>query len=284
MMSKQPSSYYKIAEAIDYLHNNFKQQPSLAEIASSVHLSPFHFQRMFSDWAGVSPKKFMQFLSVEYAKDRLKNHRESLLETALQTGLSGPSRLHDLFVTIEGMTPGQYKQAGLQLVINYYLYPTVFGEVLIASTLRGVCHVGFVATLEEGVELLAAKFQQAQLQHESDALQQAALKVFQHDWSAPYTPNTKVKLHLKGTDFQLKVWQALLSIPVASLATYGQLATSIGTPKASRAVGTAISNNPVAFLIPCHRVIRATGHFGEYRWGSTRKSAMIGWEAAQHYG
>lgn len=277
-MSHQITAYEKVAKAIHYIEQNLKQQPSLDDIAASVHLSPYHFQRMFTAWAGVSPKKFMQFLSVEYAKNRLLNHRESLLDTAYETGLSGSSRLHDLFVNIEGMTPGEYKNGGKKLLINYQFSISIFGELIVASTAKGVCHLAFVDDRQSAIKQLRERFPNAQLCCVLDEMQRDAIAFFQGDWHSQ-SP-AKIRLHLKGTDFQLKVWQALLTIGSADLSSYGQLAQSIGNPNASRAVGTAIANNPVAYLIPCHRVIQATGSFGGYRWGATRKSAIIGWEAA----
>jgi AraC family transcriptional regulator, regulatory protein of adaptative response / methylated-DNA-[protein]-cysteine methyltransferase len=269
------TDYERIEKAIIYLRDHFKEQPDLDEIAKQIHLSPFHFQRLFKEWAGVSPKKFLQYVSVEYAKDLLKQ-KHSLSEVSYETGLSGTSRLHDLFVGIEGMTPGEYKNGGEQLLINYSLAETLFGDVIIASTNKGVCHLAFVSGEHEGITSLRTHFYSAELHQKTDMFQQEALKIFSKDWS----DLTKIKLHLKASPFQLKVWQSLLRIPFGSLSTYADLASEIKNPRASRAVGTAISHNPVAFLIPCHRVIKSTGIVGEYHWGSTRKSAILAWEAA----
>lgn len=277
-MFTEQASYQKIAGAIEFIKANFKQQPSLDEIAASVHLSPFHFQRMFTQWAGVSPKKFMQFLSLEYAKERLQEHRESILEVALQTGLSGSSRLHDLFINIEGMTPGEYKNGGAQLAIEYHWQATLFGPVFIASTPKGVCHVEFIESLELGIDALRERF--------PNALFSAVLSVYSQqvlDFLSQTTvqaADTKISLHIQGSAFQLKVWQALLQVPQGGLASYSDIAQAIDSPNASRAVASAIASNNVAFLIPCHRVIRANGHSGGYRWGETRKSAIIAWEGA----
>ncbi|HVZ25911.1 MAG TPA: methylated-DNA--[protein]-cysteine S-methyltransferase [Sediminibacterium sp.] len=270
------TDYERIARAIAYIQANFKEQPALEEVARQVYVSPFHFQRLFKEWAGVSPKKFLQFLSVEYAK-RLLEKNQSLSAVSFETGLSSTSRLHDLFISIEGMSPAAYKRGGENLQIHYSFAETLFGNIIIASTLVGICHLSFTDSDSEGFENLKRQFPNARLLQKTDELQQKALQFFSGDW----TDLSKVKLHLKGTDFQLKVWQSLLKIPFGGLSTYTAVAREIANDKAGRAVGTAIGNNPVAFLIPCHRVIRSTGFFGEYHWGVTRKSAIIGWEASQ---
>ncbi|SFT89864.1 AraC family transcriptional regulator, regulatory protein of adaptative response / methylated-DNA-[protein]-cysteine methyltransferase [Algoriphagus locisalis] len=277
MNESQYINYQRIAEAINYIQENFKRQPSLEEIAEQVHLSPFHFQRMFSEWAGVSPKKFMQFLSVEYAKQLLQGMEATLFEAAQETGLSGTGRLHDLFVKIEGMTPGEFKNGGEKLQINYSFAESPFGEIIVASTSKGICHLAFFSDRNEGETTMKARFPNASYHQLVDSIQQEALFIFQHDWNKL----NQIKLHLHGTPFQLKVWDALLRIPMGNLTTYGSIAGEIEKPKASRAIGTAIGSNPVAFLIPCHRVIQSSGKLGGYMWGTTRKSAIIGWEAAQ---
>jgi len=270
-------NYHRIAVAIDYIKSNFKQQPSLDEIASVVGLSSFHFQRLFSNWAGVSPKKFIQYLSLEYAKQLMKNNHTTLLDTAYETGLSGTSRLHDLFINIEGMSPGEYKNGGKNLSINYCFAESPFGQIIVASTNKGVCHMSFEEDENQALFNLKSCFPYAKYHQVVDKLQRNALFIFQKDWSQI----DQIKLHIKGTDFQLKVWETLLKIPLGSLATYGVIADNIDRPKAARAVGTAIGNNPVAFLIPCHRVIQKNGNIGGYIWGDTRKSAIIGWEASK---
>jgi AraC family transcriptional regulator of adaptative response/methylated-DNA-[protein]-cysteine methyltransferase len=277
MIEQEKVNYQKIAKAIAYIKTNFKEQPSLADIAASANLSVFHFQRLFSNWAGVSPKKFMQYTSIEYAKNILKNKQLTLLDTAYETGLSGPSRLHDLFINIEGMTPGEFKNGGENLEINYCFATSPFGKIIVASTTKGVCHMFFDEDEARALNDLKKKFAKAKYHQITDKFQQDALFIFQKNWSKLNT----IKLHLAGTAFQLKVWETLLKIPTGKLTTYGHLAKTIGKPKASRAVGTAIGNNPVAYLIPCHRVIQANGNSGEYMWGETRKTAIIGWEAAQ---
>ena len=277
MNSQAVTNYSRIAEAIKYLTDNFKSQPGLDEVAEEVSLSPFHFQRMFTEWAGVSPKKFLQYLIVEYAKKILKDSRLSLFDTAIETGLSGSGRLHDLFINIEGMTPGEYKNGGENLVINYSLAESPFGVILVASTPKGICHMSFEDDNKIGFHTIQKKFPNARFNQMVDLMQQNVLYIFTHDW----TKLQNVKLHLKGTAFQLKVWETLLKIPLGSLTSYGAIAEHIQLPHASRAVGTAIGDNPVAFLIPCHRIIQSTGAFGGYHWGIVRKSAIIGWEAAQ---
>jgi AraC family transcriptional regulator of adaptative response/methylated-DNA-[protein]-cysteine methyltransferase len=277
MKTQDAVTYRKIEEAIGYLYQNFRQQPTLETIAEKVHLSPFHFQRLFSDWAGVSPKKFIQYLSVEYAKSILNDKQATLFDAAYETGLSGTGRLHDLFVKIEGMTPGEFKNGGENLTINYSYAQTPFGNILVASTPKGICHIGFADDEKTAFKVLQQSFPNALFHQILDLNQQNALLIFTHDWQKLH----QIKLHLKGTDFQLKVWESLLKIPMGKLSTYGKIAQQIQKPTASRAVGTAIGDNPVAFLIPCHRVIQSTGVFGQYHWGSNRKTAMIGWEAAQ---
>lgn len=276
MMNQEELNYQRVAEAINYIKKNYKQQPSLDEIAEKINLSPFHFQKIFTDWAGVSPKKFLQFISLNHAKQLLQKKESTLFDVAFQTGLSGTSRLHDLFVSIEGMTPREYKNGGENLIIDFNFYFSSFGEVLIASTNKGVCFMAFADDRASEIRNLKLQFPNADFQHRPHHLHEQALLIFSKDWKE----KNQLKLHLKGTAFQLKVWEALLKIPSGNLSTYGTIAQEIENPKASRAVGTAIGSNPVAFLIPCHRVIQSTGEFGGYRWGSTRKTAMIGWEAA----
>lgn len=270
------TDYERIEKAIIFLKKNFKEQPDLDEVAKQVYLSPFHFQRLFKEWAGVSPKKFLQFISVEYAKELLQQ-KMSLADVSFETGLSGTSRLHDLFISIEGMTPGEYKNGGEALSLHYSFAETPFGDIIIASTPKGICHLSFVADEASGRETLKHIFPNAALAQKTDILQQNALRFFKGDWS----DLEKVKLHLKATPFQVKVWQSLLRIPLGDISTYATIANNIQNEKASRAVGTAIGSNPVAYLIPCHRVIRSTGVTGEYHWGSARKTAILGWEAAK---
>ncbi|NMR35723.1 methylated-DNA--[protein]-cysteine S-methyltransferase [Chryseobacterium aquaticum] len=271
--------YQRIAKAIEYIQSNFKLQPNLDEVAEKVNLSPAHFQKIFTDWAGTSPKKFLQFISLEHAKNLLKEEKANLFDAALETGLSSTSRLHDLFVNIEGMSPAEYKNGGKNLNINYSFSESPFGEIMTASTGKGVCYMAFAENKENALRDLVNKFPNASFFETKDEFQINALSIFHKDWTELNT----IKLHLKGTDFQLKVWESLLTIPLGKLSTYGKLAEKIGSAKASRAVGTAIGSNPVAFLIPCHRVIQSTGKIGGYMWGSDRKQMMIGWESSKVY-
>jgi AraC family transcriptional regulator of adaptative response/methylated-DNA-[protein]-cysteine methyltransferase len=279
MTEQQNINYRRIAEAIEYIQINFKEQPDLDDVAKKVHLSQFHFQRLFSEWAGTSPKKFLQYTTVEYAKTLLKENQATLFETAHETGLSGTGRLHDLFINIEGMTPAEYKNGGKDLAINYSFAESPFGNILVASTEKGICYMAFADDEQIAFSTMQNHFPNAHFRQMVDLLQQNALYIFTQDW----TKLNQIKLHLKGTDFQLKVWQALLKIPLGHLTTYGAIADIIENPNASRAVGSAIGSNPVAFLIPCHRVIQSTGIFGGYRWGSTRKTVIIGWEATKYH-
>jgi len=268
----------RMKAAILFLVENYTTQPKLNEIASHVHMSSFHFQRMFQQWVGVTPKQFVQYLSVEHAKKILKETRATLFDATCELGFSGTSRLHDLFVNIEGMTPGEYRNGGANLSINYAFADTPFGTVIVASTDKGICHMTFADEgNEHALENLKKTFPNAEFQHFLDMKQQNALFVFTQDWSKL----KEIKLHLKGTDFQLKVWETLLNVPLGGLTTYSDLAFKSGYDKAQRAVGTALGNNPVVFLIPCHRVIKSTGIIGNYRYGEVRKNAIIGWEAAK---
>lgn len=280
MKDQQHINYERVAKAIDFIKENFKEQPNLNEIAEHIHLSPFHFQRLFTEWAGTSPKKFLQYISIEHAKKVLTGDKQiTLFDTAYETGLSSTSRLHDLFINIEGMTPAEFHLGGQNLTIQYSFSESPFGRLIIASTGKGICYMAFSTEDAEALENLKSKFPNAVFKQNLDALQKNALSIFQNDWSKL----PEIKLHLKGTDFQLKVWESLLKIPMGKLTTYGKIAQQIENPNASRAVGTAIGTNPVAFLIPCHRVIQSTGTFGGYMWGNTRKTAIIGWEGAKSY-
>ncbi|EMO31997.1 methylated-DNA--[protein]-cysteine S-methyltransferase [Leptospira santarosai str. HAI821] len=270
--------YKKIAEAIQFIQKNVVFQPELDEIAKSVNLSPFHFQRLFTEWAGVSPKQFLQYLTLQNAKSILSKPRATLFDAAFEIGLSGTSRLHDLFVKIEGMTPGEFKNGGEKLKIRYSFQKNVFGDYLIASTEKGICNLYFYnVSKERVVSELKEQWNQANLVQQTDENQNRVVRFFDKTFDG----KEKIKVHLKGTDFQIKVWEALLKIPEGQLSSYADIADSIGQKSASRAVGTAIGKNPIGYLIPCHRVIKSTGGIGEYRWGSERKMAMIGWEISR---
>ncbi|MEW5828639.1 MAG: methylated-DNA--[protein]-cysteine S-methyltransferase [Chloroflexota bacterium] len=268
--------YRRIEQAILYLENHAQSQPELGEIASAVGLSEFHFQRMFSRWAGISPKRFLQFLTREGAKDLLARS-EDLLDTAYGVGLSSLGRLHDLFVTTEAVTPGEYKSGGAGVTIRYGLHETPFGRALIGVTERGICHLGFVGKSEgEAVDSLVSDWPQAKMVEDFRSTAPLVGPIF----DLTQRGVTPLRLHLRGTNFQLKVWEALLRIPPGSVTSYQDLAAQAGRPGASRAVGSALGRNPVAVLIPCHRVIRKLGEFGEYRYGAARKKALLVWEAS----
>lgn len=243
-------------------------------------MSPFHFQRIFADWAGVSPKKFVQHLSLAHAKRLLRQPGASVLGSALDTGLSGPARLHDLFVGIEAMTPGEFKSGGAALLFRHRVVATALGPVLLVSTDKGLARLVFLDSEPDALEALRAGFPNAGFHEADDPHQRAALGFFQ----GADRPRERVDLHLKGTPFQLQVWQALLRIPAGELRSYGNLASDLGRPGATRAVGSSVGRNPVACLIPCHRVIRGDGDLSGYRWGPGRKRVLIAWEAARREG
>lgn len=274
--TEQHPTYQRMARAIAYMQAHYQQQPSLQDVAASVHLSPQHFQRVFSQWAGVSPKKFIQHLSLQQAKTLLQQ-QASVLDTAHTSGLSGSGRLHDLFIQLEGMTPGEYKNGGARLNIAYEYADSPLGRLLLASTDKGLCHLHFIDDEQQALNELQVAFPQAQLHAGHSALHQQALRVF----TQPRDKPNSLRLHLRGTPFQLKVWQGLLRIPAGQLRSYGTLAHELGCPQSARAVGTAIGRNPVAYLIPCHRVIQASGQPGGYRWGVLRKRGLLAQEIAQ---
>lgn len=278
--SQQASDYQRVAHAIDYLETNFRRQPGLDEIAASVHLSKYHFQRLFKEWAGISPSQFMQFLTIEYAKQRLVES-QSVYDTSLDVGLSGAGRLHDLFVTFEAITPGDYKKRGSGVQITYGFHDTPFGVCLLASTERGICSLNFVSNGEmTAKERLRTDWPQAELTEDSLQTQVIVNQIFS---SLPGRQSRPFHLLLKGTNFQVNVWRALLSIPPGAMVSYQDVAAYIGKPNATRAVANAIAHNPVGYLIPCHRVIRKSGDVQGYRWGTTRKRAILGWEASYQY-
>lgn len=270
------SDYARVERAIRYLDRPHAAPPSLAEVARYVGLSESHFQRMFTRWAGISPKRFLQHRTAERVKQLLREPRP-VLAAAYDAGLSGPGRLHDLIVNAEAVTPGEYQQRGLGLTVRYGFHPTPFGDCLIAVTARGICHLAFTAPVSrrEALARLAHDWPLAQLLPDQAGTREMAAKAFPPPGTAA-TPS--LALHVKGTNFQLKVWRALLEIPVGTVTTYGALATKVGDPKASRAVGTAVGSNPVSYLIPCHRVIRASGELGGYAWGVDRKRVMLATE------
>jgi len=268
--------YARIEQAIQYLEENFRRQPSLGEIAAHLGLSEYHFQRLFTRWVGISPKRFLQFLTKEYVSELLQESH-NILEATFESGLSSPGRLHDLLVTCEAVTPGEYKTRGEGLLIEYGFHPTPFGECLLASTPRGICSLMFIEPGGETAALteLKARWQNAAFAENQAGTQKLAAMAFAGN------PQETLPIFLRGTNFQIKVWEALLCIPSGTVVTYQDIALSIGLPRASRAVGNAVGHNPLAVVIPCHRVIRKDGWFGNYLYGTPRKMALFGWERAQ---
>jgi len=277
----QQAHYECIARAIEYLREQAHHQPSLAAVAAEVGLSEYHFQRLFSRWAGVSPKRFLQYLTKERARQAL-SRSGSLLDATFEAGLSSPGRLHDLMISCEAMTPGEVKAQGYGLTIHYGCAATPFGMALLGWTSRGVCHLDFGVSVCQQPEIaLIQAWPQARFRVDDPGAEQLARQIFRtgpDEWRSPTEP---LHLLLRGTNFQLKVWEALLRIGSGELVCYSQLAALAGSPRASRAVGTALAANRIGYLIPCHRVIREGGEIGQFRWGSERKVLMQGWEASQ---
>lgn len=278
-MQTVQDDYSRIEKAIHYLDERFPAQPELAEVAMSVNLSPFHFQRLFRRWAGISPKRFLQFLMLDYAKHAL-DQCGNVLDATYAAGLSSPSRLHDLFVSVEAVTPGEFKKRGAGLRISYGFHPSPFGECLLAVTDRGICAMYFVTSNRNDlVNEVRRRWPGADFVEDSKATGQYLDRIFPHNGHLG-----KLPIDLRGTNFQIKVWQALLEIPPGAVVPYRELASRLGNPKASRAVGGAVGQNPIAFIIPCHRVIRTVGALGGYHGGVNRKRAMLAWEAARSHG
>ena len=272
--SQLSEDYQRIELAILYLESHANSQPELSEIARAVGLSDYHFQRTFSRWAGISPKRFLQFLTKEGAKALLMQS-ENLLDTTYELGLSSLGRLHDLFVTTEAVTPGEYKSGGAGVTIHYGLHDTPFGKALIGTTERGICHLGFVDKSEgKVIDTLVSSWPEAKMIEDFRSTAPLVEPIF----NLVQRGNTPLRLHLRGTNFQLKVWEALLRIPPGGVTSYQGIATQTGRPRASQAVGTALGHNPIAVLIPCHRVIRKVGEFGKYHYGAARKKALLVWE------
>lgn len=280
MNTNSTYTYQQIARVIEHLAANYQQQPTLAELADRANVSEFHFQRLFTEWAGVSPKKFGQYLTLEHAKQQLRRGAP-LTEAAYDAGLSGTGRLHDLFVSIEGVTPGQFKQAGAGLALQHGVFDSPFGAYVLGAINGKIALLHFLDEDEPQPErLLSAAWPEATLLHDPTAVRSLAEQIFPVV-GQPTNISRPLLILMRGSAFQLKVWEALLRIPEGRLVSYDQIAEAIGQPSASRAVGTAIGSNPVGYLIPCHRVIKKTGLFGNYRWGADRKQAMLGWEAAR---
>ncbi|MCH8958533.1 MAG: methylated-DNA--[protein]-cysteine S-methyltransferase [Proteobacteria bacterium] len=269
-----PRNHERIAAAIGFILDHYQDQPRLEDIAKHVGLSSWHFNRLFRSWAGVTPKQLVQFLSLRAAKESL-DRQASILSASLNAGLSGPGRLHDLFVTIEAMTPGEYKNGGAGLVLDYGFSASPFGDVLLAGTRRGLSHLSFVDQGADGAaDELGKAWPNATLARNDQGMSALAGQIFSGGGNA-------LHLRLKGTNFQLQVWQALLKIPSGNQTSYSELAKTIGRPNSHRAVANAVGRNPVAWLIPCHRVLRASGALGGYRWGVDRKAEILTWELAQ---
>lgn len=281
-LAEDSASFARIERAIAYLRSHRARQPALGDVAAHIGLSESQTQRLFTRWAGVSPKRFLQYLTVEYAKQRMRDTGD-LLDTALDAGLSGPGRLHDLFVHAEALTPGQFRRAAQGVVIRYGSGPTPFGEAWVAIAPRGICHLGFAVAgaADTGpggwLEARRRAWPEAEWHEDHAAARRMLAAVFARD---PGHAARGLALWLSGTNFQLQVWRAMLRLPPGGLVSYGQLAAMVGRPAAARSVGSAVARNPIAYLIPCHRVLRAGGEFGEYHWGGDRKVAMCGWEAS----
>ena len=267
--SQLSEDYRLIERAIEFLEVNAIRQPDLREVAESVNLSEYHFQRLFTRWAGISPKRFLQFVTKENAKKLLRE--SNLLEATYSSGLSSPGRLHDLFVKCEAVTPGEYKKHGTGLRIVYGFHPTPYGECLLAATERGICFLAFVESDDRvaAVQMMKSEWKNAEWVENTGKTRQTIRAIFSPD------STTSINLHLKGTNFQIKVWEALLRIPSGQVSSYEHLAKSMGFHSASRAVGNALAHNPIAYVIPCHRVLRKIGDFGNYRYGHARKKAML---------
>jgi AraC family transcriptional regulator of adaptative response/methylated-DNA-[protein]-cysteine methyltransferase len=278
-LKQQALDYQRVEKAIHFVRENSARQPELSEIAASVHLSEYHFQKLFSRWAGVSPKRFLQYLTKEYAKQLLDESR-NLLEVSFKAGLTGSGRLHDLSVTCEALTPGEYKSKGREVEILYGMHPTPFGECFLASTQKGVCFLVFRRREDHAqlVRMLQKQWPNSILKHSAGRTKTIVEKIFN---TVPDHSNEPVHLFVKGTNFQIKVWEALLDIPFGKVVSYEDVARHIQLPKAARAAGNAVGSNPVSYLIPCHRVIQKAGNFGNYGGGKERKMAMLGWEAAR---
>lgn len=273
-------NYERIDQAIRYLEANFQRQPDLDEVAEKVHLSPFHFQRLFSEWAGISPKRFLQFLTIDFLKDKLQDSR-NLVEAASMAGLSSQSRVYDLFTTLEAVTPQEYKQHGAGIRIEYGFHQTPFGQCLLGVTERGICWLSFLTPDgDPRLELdnMKAHWHNSVFHQDQELTSAFVTRIFDGKSSGK-------KLHalVKGTNFQVKVWEALLKIPMGNITTYQDIAEAVESPKAVQAVGSAVGANHIAYLIPCHRVIRKDGVLGEYRWSSARKKGIIGWEMAKKH-
>ena len=278
-LSHAGADYNRIEKAIKFIEKNVSSQPRLHDIAAHIGLSEYHFQRLFSRWVGISPKRFLQFLTKEYAKQLLEN-KSNLLDVTYEAGLTSPSRLHDLFVTCEAVTPGEFKTKGEGLTISFGFHPSPFGECMLATTARGICGFYFVKNgdRDDIFSELENSWKNAQLIENQDASRAVVNQIFNRSFSTKSVP---LHLILNGTNFQIKVWEALIKIPFGAVVSYEDVAVQVGLPTATRAVGAAVGKNPISFIIPCHRVIRKDAEFGNYGGGPARKKAILGWEAAR---
>ena len=277
-------TYELIAKAIAFIRQNHRQQPDLAAIAQQVHLSEYHFQRLFTKWAGISPKRFLQYLTVEYAKSKI-SETKNLLELTEDVGLSSSGRLHDLFVNLEAMSPQEFKTGGAGLQICYGIHETMFGNCLIATTARGICNLYFLDGMDDqsAALMLQEEWSRADIISDREITQPISDRLFSHLPNLNTANQPPLTLYIKGTNFQIQVWRSLLRIPFGGITTYQSLGRSLGRPNAARAIGNAVGSNPISFIIPCHRVIRESGDLGGYRWGLERKTAILGWEATALY-
>lgn len=272
------TDYQKIAHAIGYIRANHKQQPSLEDIAAQVHLSPYHFQRLFCRWAGVSPKRFLQALTLQHAKSLLKQPHATTMATSAELGLSSSSRLYDHFVQLNALTPLEYKQQGLGVLIDYGYHNTAFGPVFIGLTEKGICHLSFAQHYSPADLLAQLQAEWPQANFRANPVHTAA--VVARIFNPPKNTDKPLSLWVRGTNFQINVWQALLRIPYGQVSSYGAIASQVHKPKAARAVGGAIGANPIAFIIPCHRVLQQSGGLGGFRWGEVTKHALLAKESA----
>lgn len=272
--------YQRIAKAIAFIRQHHLSQPDLITVAQHIGLSEYHFQKLFTQWVGISPKRFLQYLTLEYAKSKIARTK-SLLDLTLDVGLSSPGRLHDLFVNLEAMSPGEYKAGGIGLEIHYGVHNTPFGKSLIAITARGICNLHFLDLANEQTpeQIIRQSWSNAEIIRDRQTTQALCDRIFD---SATFKKQQPLTLLVKGTNFQIQVWRALLKIPFGGITTYKTVAEMINRPTATRAVGNAVGKNPIGYLIPCHRVIRGSGKLAGYRWGTERKTALLGWEASRN--
>ena len=276
----ESENYQRIARAIAFIYQHHQSQPDLIAVSRHIGLSEYHFQRLFTQWAGISPKRFLQYLTLEYAKSKIACTK-NLLDLTLDVGLSSSGRLHDLFVNLEAMSPNEYKTGGGGLKIHYGVHDTIFGKTLIATTARGVCNLHFLDLTDEQLpeQIIKQLWSNAEIIYNPQTTQSLCDRIF----NSVTKEQKSLTLLVKGTNFQIQVWRALLKIPFGGITTYQTIAEAIDRPTAARAVGNAIGKNPIGYLIPCHRVIRGSGELGGYRWGIERKNVLLGWEASRSH-